>query len=71
MELNYVRVKVNDLGDHWTVLQQEYDANPDAYTLLKQPAINLNGDPLPATPAESLSSKSEGQKATDTTNKEK
>lgn len=43
----YVRVKDKSTGHHYTVLAQEAEANPDAYQVLKQPAVNENGDPLP------------------------
>lgn len=43
----YVRVKDKDTGHHYTVLAQEVENNPDAYQVLKQPAVNANGDPLP------------------------
>lgn len=45
----YVRVsyRVGDETHRASVLRQEFDASPDAYTLLKQPAVNANGDPLP------------------------
>lgn len=44
---DYVRVKDKDTGAHYTVLAQEAEANPDAYQVLKQPAVNELGDPLP------------------------
>lgn len=56
----YVRVKVKENGHHWTVLKQEADNNPDAYTVLKQPAVNELGDPLPG----EIPSESTGQTAT-------
>ena len=61
----YVRVKIKgasgDAGAAHTVLRGEVDANPDAYTVLKQPAVNLNGDPLPP---ETPSAENTGQSAT-------
>lgn len=62
---DYVRVKDKSTGHHFTVLAQEADANPDAYQVLKQPAVNENGDPLPG----EIPSESTGQSAT--TSKEK
>lgn len=52
----YVRVKDKDTGHHYTVLAAEAEANPDAYQVLKQPAVNENGDPLPGEVPESTSS---------------
>lgn len=55
MPLVYVRVKVKDSSEPpHTVLQQEVDNNPDVYTVLKQDAVNLNGDPLPPGTVEDL-----------------
>lgn len=55
----YLRVKEKTTGDHHSVIAGEYHANPDAYVLLKQDAVNGNGDPLASEPAEST-----GQSAT-------
>lgn len=53
---DYVRVKVKDAtGHHITVLRSVAEANPDAYQVLKQPAVNENGDPLPGEIPESAS----------------
>lgn len=61
---DYLRVKDKDTGAHYTVLAAEVDANPDAYQVLKQDAVDHNGDPLPGeTPA------STGQSATTTEKK--
>jgi hypothetical protein len=43
----YVRVKDKSTGHHYSVLAQEAENNPDAYQVLKQPAVNELGDPLP------------------------
>jgi hypothetical protein len=43
----FVRVKDKSTGHHYTVLAAEAENNPDAYQVLKQPAVNENGDPLP------------------------
>ena len=58
----YVRVsyRVGDATHHATVLQQEADTNPDAYKVLKQPAVDHNGDPLPG----EIVSEPTGQSAT-------
>ena len=42
----YVRVKDKDTGHKLTVLAQEAEANADAYQVLKQDAVDHNGDPL-------------------------
>lgn len=59
---DYVRVsyRVGDKAHHATVLRQEVETNPDAYTVLKQPAVDHNGDPLPG----EIPSESTGQSAT-------
>jgi hypothetical protein len=56
----YVRVRVKENGHHWTVTKQEAENNPDAYAVLKQPAVNELGDPLPG---EIPSSENAGQSA--------
>ena len=43
----YVRVKDKSTGYHLTVLAQEAEVNADAYTVLKQDAVDHNGDALP------------------------
>lgn len=43
----WVRVKDKESGHHLTVLAQEAALNPDVYQVLKQPAVDHNGDPLP------------------------
>jgi hypothetical protein len=59
----YVRVKDKSTGHHYTVMAQEVEANPDAYTVLKQPAVNELGDPLPGEiPAESTGGQSADKK---------
>lgn len=62
---NYVRVRDKSTGHHYSVLEQVAAANPDAYQVLKQPAVNANGDPLPG----EIPSESAGQSAA-TTKKE-
>lgn len=58
----YVRVRDKDTRGVYTVLAQEVEVNPDAYEVLKRPAVNSCGDPLPADPPESTSA-STGQSA--------
>lgn len=59
----YVRVKVKDTGHRLSLRKSTVDANPDAFQVLKQDAVDHVGDPLPAEHAtESLSSN--GQTAT-------
>lgn len=43
----YVRVKDKSTGHHYSVLATEAENNADAYTVLKQDAVDHNGDPLP------------------------
>jgi len=57
---DYVRVKDKSTGAHYTVLAQAAENDPDAYTVLKQPAVNENGDPLPG----EIPSENTGQTAT-------
>lgn len=61
----YVRVKDKSTGHHLTVLEQEAEVNADAYQVLKQPAVNENGDPLPG----EIPSESTGQTATNSKEK--
>lgn len=58
----YVRVsyRVGDKTHHASVLKQEAETNPAAYTVLKQSAVDHNGDPLPG----EIPSESTGQSAT-------
>ena len=58
----YVRVsyRVGDETHHATVLRQEAETNPEAYKVLKQSAVDHNGDPLPG----EVVSESTGQSAT-------
>lgn len=58
----YVRVSYQAGGKahHASVLRQELENNPDAYKELQQPAVNLNGDPLPG----EIPSENTGQSAT-------
>jgi hypothetical protein len=58
----YVRVKDKTTGDHYTVLAQEAENNPDAYQVLKQPAVDHNGDPLPAVKSETSGHQATTQK---------
>lgn len=74
----FVRVR-DALGHTYSVQEQEYHANPDAYDLLDEPAADRTGNPLPPEPAKKaaktaapkkrkgshLSNNTDGQKATD------
>lgn len=62
MPLDYVRVsyRVGDETHHASVLRQEAENHPDAYKVLKQSAVNENGDPLPG----EIVSEPTGQSAT-------
>lgn len=57
---DYVRVRDKSTGHHYTVLAQEAKVNADAYQVLKQDAVDHNGDPLPGEIPESTT----GQSAT-------
>jgi hypothetical protein len=57
---DYVRVKDKSTGHRFTVLAAEAENNPDAYQVLKQDAVNVNGDPLEPEYATATNS---GQKA--------
>ena len=58
----YVRVKDKSTGHHYTVLAAQAEANPDAFQVLKQPATNANGDPLPGEIPETSGQTTAGQK---------
>lgn len=45
--LEYVRVRDKSTGHHYSVLAAEAENHPDAYQVLKQDAVDANGDPLP------------------------
>jgi hypothetical protein len=65
LEIDYVRVKDKTSGYHLTLVRSAAEADPDAYQILKQDAVDHNDQPLPPEfPAPS------GQKATDNTPKE-
>lgn len=65
LDIDYVRARDKSTGAHLTLVRSAAEADPDAYQILKQDAVDHNGLPLPAEyPAPS------GQKATDNTNKE-
>lgn len=61
---DFVRVRDKSTGHHYSVMASEAESNPDAYQVLKQDAVDTNGDPLPGEVPESS-----GQSAT-TTKKE-
>lgn len=44
----YLRVRDKETGHHYSVTRESFDANPDAWQELKQPATDSAGDPLPA-----------------------
>lgn len=43
-----VRVRDNVTGHHLSITARLAEINPKRYTLLKQPAVDVNGRPLPA-----------------------
>lgn len=47
MPHDYVRVKDKSTGHHYTVLARVAENDPDAFQVLKQDAVDANGDPLP------------------------
>ena len=59
---DYVRVKSKATKHEFSVPQASYDANPDAYTVLKRPATNSAGQPLPMKPYTTVSNEA-GKKA--------
>lgn len=44
----YVRVRDKDTSHHYSIPRSRYDATPELWQLLKQPATDAGGDPLPA-----------------------
>lgn len=44
----YVRVCDKETGHHLSIFRNQYDLNPDAWQLLKQPATFADGTPRPA-----------------------
>lgn len=44
----YLRVTVKDTKHKLSLLKSVVEANPDAYTVLKQDATDVGGEPLPA-----------------------
>jgi hypothetical protein len=43
----YLRVTVKDTKHKLSLLKSVVDANPDAYNVLKQDAVDVAGEPLP------------------------
>lgn len=60
----FVRAKVKDTGHKVSLRKSVVDANPDAYTVLKEDAVDHVGLPLPAEHATPKPLSSNGQKAT-------
>lgn len=58
----WVRVKDKSTGHHYSVLSTEAENNPDAYQVLKQDAVDHNGDPLPGEVPESSGQTATNQK---------
>lgn len=68
---DYVRVKDKSTGYHLTLVRSAAEADPDAYQILKQDAVDHNDQPLaPDFEPGTKSPAPSGQKATDNTNKE-
>lgn len=66
----WVRVKDKSTNHKYSVVASVVDADPEAFQVLKQPATDVAGDPLPPEYADKNPAPS-GQTATDTTPKEK
>lgn len=45
----YVRVTDTVSGHHYTIPRTQYDSSPSSWRLLKQPALGVDGRPLPPT----------------------
>ena len=63
-EIEYERVKDRTSGHKFSIVKSAAEADPDAYQILKQDAVDHNGQPLP--PEYGDSPAPSGQKATDT-----
>lgn len=76
-DIEFVRVKDKGTGHEYSLVKSAYDADPGPYQLLKKPATESDGTPLPPKhnlragggPLESLSN--ETGRPADTTEKEK
>lgn len=51
----YVRVRDKETGHHVSINKTRFDANPDLWQLLKQPATDSAGHPLPMKPKTTVS----------------
>lgn len=66
---NFIRVKDNDTGHEYSILEAMYDGNPAAFTKINRPATDSAGTPLPPKHKTSVSAESakkitqSGQKA--------
>lgn len=47
MPREYVRVRDNETGHHYSIAKERYDQVPHLWTELKQDATDAAGDPLP------------------------
>lgn len=45
-ESEYIRVKVKGPDHERSILRAQYDAQPDAYTVVDKPAEHVPGDPI-------------------------
>lgn len=45
---DFVRARDKDTGHHHSIRRGQYDANPEAWELLKQDATYSDGTPLPS-----------------------
>lgn len=67
-DYDWVRVKAKDSGHKFSMIRSAAEADPDAFQILKQDAVDHNDQPLPPEFPDSPAPTS-GQKATDS-NKE-
>lgn len=69
--IEYLRVRIKDTGDHYSIVKSAYEADPDPYELLPDhPATSGDGTPLPPKHHEPLSSKKAGRQAAPATPEE-
>jgi hypothetical protein len=59
----YVRVRDKETGHHYTVTRARFDASPDLWQELKQPATEPSGDVRPPTYKTTVAEAAAGKKA--------
>jgi hypothetical protein len=60
---DFVRVKDNETGHHYTVTRERYDSDPSLWTELKQAATNPADEPLPPKYKTTISTETADKKA--------